>query len=93
MVSARSTTRSIDQAYTIDDFSGAKHFVQTAPSVVPGSARRPGKIHSAKVKQFQGGRISYFEQGLVVGAAMGLVTIVGLGLLTYRGYHMYFVRR
>jgi hypothetical protein len=53
---------------------------------------RPARLDAKKVKQPNGGRMSYFEQGLILGAAMGLVALTGLGFLSYRGYRAYKLR-
>ncbi|KAJ4351116.1 uncharacterized protein N0V89_006455 [Didymosphaeria variabile] len=92
LTAGRSATDTTTHAYRLEDFSELKTMLQVSPVGSHSNARRPAKLNAKKVKQFQGGRMSYFEQGLILGAAMGLVALTSLGFLSYRSLKAYSLR-
>ncbi|KAF2647740.1 ALDH-like protein [Lophiostoma macrostomum CBS 122681] len=89
---SRSASDTTTHPYSLEAFSELKTMRQVSPISSRSDARRPAKLKSKEVNQFQGGRMSYFEQGLILGAAMGLVALTGLGFLSYRGFRAYLLR-
>ncbi|KAH7134861.1 Aldehyde/histidinol dehydrogenase [Dendryphion nanum] len=89
---SRSVKDTVSCPYILEDFSETKTMVQAPVSRSLSDLRRPGKLDAKKVKQHQGGRMSYFEQGLILGAAMGLVALAGFSILSYRGVRTYLLR-
>ncbi|KAH7072037.1 Aldehyde/histidinol dehydrogenase [Paraphoma chrysanthemicola] len=89
LASYRSVYDTTSCSYRLEDFSELKSFQQEPSS---GAHARCATLNKRKIKQYQGGRMSYFEQGLILGAAMGLVALTGLSILSYRGVRLYIVR-
>ncbi|KAH7357514.1 hypothetical protein BKA66DRAFT_445554 [Pyrenochaeta sp. MPI-SDFR-AT-0127] len=79
------------QGYHVEDFSETKTLTVLA-SVPTDSVKKPSNLNEQRVKQHQGGRMSYFEQGLILGAALGLVTLSSLTYFSYQGVRTYLER-
>ncbi|KAF3031122.1 hypothetical protein E8E11_000557 [Didymella keratinophila] len=71
LTSCRSSNATTTQGYHFEDFSEAKVVHRLTTSSSPSEKSSPVELNAKRVKQFQGGRMSYFEQGLILGAAMG----------------------
>lgn len=80
------------QGYCIEDFAECKSVVQVSRPSAQRVTHLPANLNAGRVKQPNGGHVSYFEQGLVVGASVGLTALTGLGFLVYHGVRRYLLR-
>ncbi|UPX20215.1 Aldehyde dehydrogenase (NAD(+)) [Ascochyta rabiei] len=79
-------------AYNLEDFTETKTMVHASASPPRNVSLQASKLNTQRVKQANGGRMSYFEQGLILGLAMGLVALTGIGYAGYRGLGKYLRR-